>query len=101
MRHSDNLSKALQHKRKRRAPARIEVGSSSGHFHSTVEDHYRAIYYEAVDLAVEGIANRFDQRGYGIFQNLEELILKVCKDQPFEEELGFICSFYKDDTGTA
>ena len=52
--------------RKRRAPARIEVGSSAGHFHTTVEDHYRAIYYEALDLAVECSSDRFDQRGYGV-----------------------------------
>ena len=87
--------------RKRHAPARIEVGSSSGYFPSTVEDHYRAIYYEALDLIVEGITNRFDQRGYGIFKNLEEVILKVCKNQPFEEELEFICNFYKDDIDKA
>ena len=87
--------------RKRHAPARLEVGSSSGHFPPTVEDHYRAIYYEALDLVIEGISNRFDQQGYGVYQNIEELVLKVGKGLPFEDELEFISNFYKDDIDKA
>ena len=83
--------------RKRRAPARIEVGSSAGHFHTTVEDHYRAIYCEALDLAVDCISDRFDQRGYGVLRNLEDLILKTCRGQPVQEEFEFVCNFYASD----
>ena len=46
-------SPCLPHKR--RAPRCLEVGSSDGDFPASVEDHYRAIYYEALDLVIMGI----------------------------------------------
>ena len=40
--------------RKRRAPRHLEAGSadSDGHFHTSPEDHYWQIYYEALDLVI-------------------------------------------------
>ena len=75
----------------------MEVGSSDGDFHNSVEDHYRAIYYEALDLVTMGITNRFDQPGYKVYRNIEDLILKVCQRKQYDEELDFVCSYYKDD----
>ena len=40
-----------------RVPRRLDNGSFSG----TVKEHYRLQYYEAIDLAVESIQDRFDQ----------------------------------------
>ena len=146
LRHTDNLSKALQHKslsaaegqhlarltlevlrslrdsdrfttfyglvvqeqsrfgisdpalpRKRRAPQRLEVGSSAGDFHLTPESHYRQIFFEAIDHAIQAIQDRFDQPGYAIYQNLEQLILKACTGKPYDAELQFVCDFYKED----
>ena len=37
---------------------------------------------------------RFDQPGYRVYCYLERLLCKACKA---EEELDFICEFYKDD----
>ena len=64
--------------RKRRAP---QVGSTEGDTHSSVEEYYRMLYFEAIDLAIEAITERFDQPGYRIYNNLENLILKTCKEQ--------------------
>ena len=75
----------------------MEVGSSDGDFHASVEDHYRAIYYEALDLVIMGITERFDQPGYKVYQNIENLILKVCQGNQFEDELDFVCTHYQDD----
>ena len=146
LRHSDNLSKALQHEslsaaegqhiakltldvlkslrndeqftlfydkaiiyqnrlgvnppalpRKRRAPRRLEIGTSEGYHPPSVKDHYRKVYYEALDLVVEGITNRFEQAGYQIYRNLEDLLLKACRGQDFETELDFVCDFYTKD----
>ena len=52
--------------RKRRAPQCFEDGSSASYFHPTAEDHYRQIYFEAVDHVIQTICNRLDQPGYGI-----------------------------------
>ena len=41
--------------RKRKAPKRFEVGTGEAEFHASVENHYRAIYYEALDLIIQCI----------------------------------------------
>ena len=74
---------------KHHTPRHLEVGSSDGDFHNSVEDHYRAIYYEALDLVTMGITNRFDQPGYKVYRNIEDLILKVCQRKQYDEELDF------------
>ena len=38
--------------RKRKAPKRFEVDEGDGYYSSTVQDYFRMIYYEALDLAV-------------------------------------------------
>ena len=83
--------------RKRRVPQRLEIGTSEGYHPSSLKDHYRTIYYEALDLVVEGIKDRFDPPGYQIYQNLEDLLLKACRGQDFEAELDFVCDFYAKD----
>ena len=83
--------------RKRTAPCYLQFGSSVGDFHSSAEDYYRMLYYEALDLVIEAITKRFDQPGYKVYRNLEDLILKACRGQEYTEELDFVCSFYKSD----
>lgn len=150
LRHSDNLSKTLQHKtmsaaegqhiakltvsvlqkmrsdeqfaafyqrviqeqtrfgvaepslpRKRRAPQRFKVGSSTRDFHATPEAHYRQIYYGALDHVIEAIHDRFDQPGYNTYQHLEELMLKACRGETYDAELDYVCTFYQDDLSRA
>lgn len=83
--------------RKRRAPRRFEIGSSDGDHHSSPQDFFRMVYYEALDLATTSITERFDQPGYKVYQNLETLVLKVCKGEEYDEYLDFICEFYGED----
>ena len=85
--------------RKRRAPRHLEAGSaeSDGHFHTSPEDHYRQIYYEALDLVISSITARFDQPGYQVYRNVKDLILKACSGCPYDPELEYVCTFYKDD----
>ena len=52
---------------KRRAPDRLQVGSTSGDFHTSPEDPYRQLYYEALDLVMQSIKDRFDQPGYLVY----------------------------------
>lgn len=54
--------------RQRRRPQRYEDGSSP-HSHSSVEDYYRSIYYEACDLLSGELQNRFENP-VGIEQTL-------------------------------
>ena len=83
--------------RKRRMPARYETGSAPAEFHSTPESFFRQIYFEAIDLLVEAISDRFDQVGYRTYQHLESLVLKAANKEDYQYELDFVADFYGSD----
>ena len=80
--------------RRRKTPARYEIGSGTGHYADTSEDYYRR---QCLDLIVNCIRTRFDQPGYHTLKNLEDLLLKALKNEDYSNELDFVISFYKDD----
>ena len=83
--------------RKRRAPQRLEVDNSEGHFVDDVKTHYRVIYFAAIDRVTSSIKSRFEQPGYRVYSKLETLLLKVANKEAYLEELEFVCEFYKED----
>ena len=83
--------------RQRKYPAHFEEGTAPTKFHSTVKEFYCRIYYEALDLIVESIRDRFDQPGYRVYQCLENLLLKAAKQEDFTEELQLAVSTYTSD----
>lgn len=139
LRHTDNISKALQHKdmsaaegqrlakvtittltnkrsdkafdqfyadttekldildvneptlpRRRKMPKRFETGKAANEYPSSEKDLYRQKYFEAFDLAINCIKDRFDQKGYRSYKHLENLLLKtVNNDQSVSEDLDF------------
>ena len=49
--------------RKRRTPARLEeVGAGPPSYPQTAKDHFRRVYYEAIDLIVSAIDQCFNQK---------------------------------------
>ncbi len=83
--------------RKRRAPSRYEIGDGEGFHLSLVEDHYRLLYFEAIDLAIMSIQDRFNQSGFLMYQNLEELLIKAANSKDYSSEMEKVVSFYGDD----
>ncbi len=83
--------------RKRRAPSRYEIGDGEGFHLSIVEDHYRLLYFEAIDLAIMSIQDRFNQSGFLMYQNLEELLIKAANSKDYSSEMEKVVSFYGDD----
>ena len=83
-------------RRRHKLPRRFDDGSAST-YHVTVEDHYRVIYFEALDLITSRIDDRFNQPGYKTFAKVEALLLKAAAAQAYEEELQFLLSFYGSD----
>ena len=75
--------------RKRKASCRFEIYDGEGYHSLTVEEHYCTMYFEALDYAVSGIKERFDQPGYEIYKNLEGLLVKA----EFQE----VIALYGDD----
>ena len=73
--------------RKRKAPRRLEVGCGEPSFSQSPKDLYRRHYFEALDLALEAIRDRFDQVGYKTYKNLQDVLLKAARDLPYDPEL--------------
>ena len=62
------------------------------------KDRYRQIYYEGLDfIAANCIRYRFDQPGYKVYSNLQELLLKASTKTDFEEEYVFATKFHGSD----
>ena len=83
--------------RKKNAPKRYEIGEGEGYHSPTVSDHYRQLYFEAIDLVTSGINNRFDQPGCAIYQNLEGLLLKAANKEDYSSEFTEVTMFYGSD----
>ena len=73
--------------RKRKAPIRYESGTAPPEYLSPPKRHYHQIFYEAVDLIVHAIDDRFDQPGYQTYGCLEDLVLKAANEEDFDEQL--------------
>ena len=78
--------------RQRQPPKRLHSGSLPHKYQSCLE-MYRAIYYEAIDLITTGIRSRFDQPGYQMYANIENLLVKCCTGDSFDEEFRKINEF--------
>lgn len=62
-----------------------------------MKSHFRQQYFEAIDLVVNSIKNRFDQEGYKMYCNLEHLLIKASQQQDHTNEFYTVCSFYGKD----
>jgi hypothetical protein len=83
--------------RKKRAPSRYEDGNAPPEFHSSPRDMYRQVYYEAIDLLVQTIEDRFDQQGYNVYCCLEQLLLKAIQKKDYSDEFKVVTDIYVDD----
>ena len=62
-----------------------------------MEDHYRHQYYEALDIAIFCITDRFDQPGYIMYRNLASLLVSAANGQVCDQYFDNVTTFYKDD----
>ena len=72
--------------RRHKAPSRFEERTGEPHFPSNVEDDYRVQYFEALDLLIQCIKDRFDQPGYRIYSKLESLLLNAANGVALDED---------------
>ena len=82
--------------RKRRAPCRLDDGMAPPEFPTSLEDHFRPIFFEAIDNVIGGLKDRFEQPGYATYSHLEQLLIKACQGDDFSHDLNFCCEFYKE-----
>ena len=83
--------------RARKLPARYEDGLSMAHIPASPKEHYRRLYFEVIDTAIGCLKDRFDQAGYAVYHNLEELLIKASLKENFESPFKFVCQHYRDD----
>ena len=82
----------------RKVPRRFEEGAADTHFFpATAEDHYRQIYFQALDDTTTCISHRFDQPGYQMYRNIQELLLKAARSEDYEAEVKHVTEFYASD----
>ena len=79
---------------------RYDIGMSFGHFPPNIEDHYRPIYYEAIDTLVQCITKCFDQPCFKVCSHLETLLLKGAKGANYDVELSSVQDLYQSDFDT-
>lgn len=92
-----NIGK-LELPRYRRAPARVDDGSQPHRF-GTAEDYYRSLYFEACDLLIRELDDRFQvQESLSPVLRLENLLLRAANGESFEDDLESLQSTcYRDD----
>ena len=83
--------------RKRRAPERYEIGNAEPTYPDTARDHYRKIYFKAVDHLISSIKERFNQPAFQVYANLETILLKAAKGEDTSKEMEDITLKFSSD----
>ena len=63
--------------RKRRIPARLEVGAGAPSYPQTAKNHFRRAYYEPIHLNVRAIYQRVNQESFSYYAQMETLFVKA------------------------
>ena len=83
------LLRSLRYK-KQKSSARFEVGTGTPSFRVTPEQVYRRIYFEALDLIVSSIEERFDQPSFKAYSNMESLLTGVLSSQDVSSQMDYM-----------
>ena len=74
--------------RKRKTSSHYEEGEVSIQFVSTVEERYRQVFYQAIDMVVNCICDKFQQKDFTeTLQTIEILLLKALREENIGHEL--------------
>ena len=57
------------------------MGTAGPTYPSTARDHYRKLYFEAVDYLTSSIKERFNQPAFKMYATLETLLLKAANGE--------------------
>ena len=72
----------------------MEVGARS--YPQTAKDHFRRVYYEAIDLIVSAIY----QESFSSYAQMETLLVKAGNGDQYEAEFKFLEVSYREDVDT-
>ena len=64
---------------------------------NTPRDHYRLIYYEALDSLITSLKERFNQPCFKASENVESLLPKSLSNESIANEIEYVKCVYKGD----
>ena len=70
---------------------------SEAHHPTTPRDHYRKQFYQAFDVLISSVRDRFDQPSFFVFENLESLLIKTLKGEETSAEMKIVREKYATD----
>ncbi|XP_038055179.1 uncharacterized protein LOC119727383 [Patiria miniata] len=86
--------------RRRSTPKKLEEcygGVAAPEYPSTPHAYFRQIYYQALDLAVTSITDRFEQPDFKIYSHCEQLLLLAMSGADYQTELTTVVQFFNED----
>ena len=78
--------------RQRHIPQRVNDGAPNHHF-SSAEDYFWKQYFEAFDLLLNEITQRFSQPTFLILQEMEKLLIDSCNGKTLVISTNFECLY--------
>ncbi|XP_052818330.1 zinc finger MYM-type protein 1-like [Mya arenaria] len=79
-------------------PKRYETGDADYEYPNSPKDLYRQQYFEALDMAINCIQDRFDQPGFRLYTRLQDSLLKsVVEDPTAADDIQHVMEVYKGD----
>ena len=70
---------------------------SEAHHPTTPRDHCRKQFYQAIDVLISSVRDRFDQPSFLVFENLESLLIKTLKGEETSAEMKIARDKYAAD----
>ena len=74
-----------------------EMGTEEPFSFNDPKLYYRSIYFQCLDAAMAFIKDRFHQRDYSIYSNLEQLLIKTYSKKDYSQELKEITDLFHAD----
>ena len=71
----------------------LEVGASAPTYPQTANDHFRRVYYEAIDLIISTIY----QESFRCYIQMETLLVKAANGDDYEADFKFLEASYGED----
>lgn len=83
--------------RRKRAPTRFEVGSGTASFPETAKDLYRKVYFEALDVIIASIDERFNQPSFVAYKHMETLLIGFLESKDISVQMEYLKENYAED----
>ena len=94
--------KAPEIKRKSKKPSRFIDSSDEEEgeidtLDKKIKDNFRKIYFQVLDMNLECLKSRFEQKSLEMYENLQQLLLLATQGKNYDDVLAKVLDFYGED----